>query len=564
MSILESPAPGVPYGMVIGNRDKVSGTAPYLFEQYFGVARFTGRAYYGGHYGSDNLNYYELFSAGGMDFIVINLDSTVSEMPPAVLDWADGLLQTFNSRRAIVIGHYMIKIGNPGPWIAQGQAIYEALKDRPNLFLMMGGHISGEGQRQDTYLGNTVYTLLSDYQSRSNGGNGWLRVLEFSPANNEIRVKTYSPTLDQWETDADSQFTLPYDMTDRYATIGTLTGVASGTTASLYWNGLNSPSEYQWYATVSDGVNSTTGPVWSFTTATGNQIPVAINDSFSTAKDTALNVPSPGVLGNDSDPEGGLLTAIKLSDPQHGTLNLNGNGSFAYTPAPGFTGSDSFTYKANDGALDSNVANVSITVSLPNSPPDAVNDSYSTAEDNVLAIDTPGVLVNDVDPDGDPLTARFVHGPGLGTLNLNHDGSFSYTPNANYHGEVSFTYKASDGQYDSNVATVTVIVTPVNDAPLADNQALTTEENTPKAIILSAYDVDNDPLTYTVIDKPRHGTLGGAAPNLLYTPLAGYHGPDSFTFRVNDGIANSNLATVSITVNDDSIPSPIYLPLVFR
>ena len=756
MSILESPAPGVPYGMVIGNRDKVSGTAPYLFEQYFGVARFTGRAYYGGHYGSDNLNYYELFSAGGMDFIVINLDSTVSPMPPAVLDWADGLLQTFNSRRAIVIGHYMIKIGNPGPWIAQGQAIYEALKDRPNLFLMMGGHISGEGQRQDTYLGNTVYTLLSDYQSRSNGGNGWLRVLEFSPANNEIRVKTYSPTLDQWETDADSQFTLPYDMTDRYATIGTLTGVASGTTASLYWNGLNSPSEYQWYATVSDGVNSTTGPVWSFTTATGNQIPVAINDSFSTAKDTDLNVPSPGVLGNDSDPEGGLLTAIKLSDPQHGTLNLNGNGSFAYTPAPGFTGSDSFTYKANDGALDSNVANVSITVSqpnsppeavidsystakdtalnvpspgvlgndsdpegdqltaiklsdpqhgslslngngsfaytpapgftgsdsftykandgaldsnvanvsitvslpnsppeavadsystakdtslivpssgvlgndsdpegdqltaiklsdpqhgtlnlngdgsfayapdpgftgsdsftykandgaldsnvatvsitvsLPNSPPDAVNDSYSTAEDNVLAIDTPGVLVNDVDPDGDPLTARFVHGPGLGTLNLNPDGSFSYTPNANYHGEVSFTYKASDGQYDSNVATVTVIITPVNDAPLADNQALTTEENTPKAIILSAYDVDNDPLTYTVIDKPRHGTLGGAAPNLLYTPLAGYHGPDSFTFRVNDGIANSNLATVSITVNDDSIPSPIYLPLVFR
>src|SRR3972149_7049549 len=166
MSILESPAPGVPYGMVIGNRDKVSGTAPYLFEQYFGVARFTGRAYYSGHYGSDNLNYYELFSAGGMDFIVINLDTIVNPMPPAVLDWAAGLLQTFSSRRAIVIGHYMIKIGNPGPWIAQGQAIYEALKDRPNLFLMMGGHISGEGQRQDTYLGNTVYTLLSDYQSR--------------------------------------------------------------------------------------------------------------------------------------------------------------------------------------------------------------------------------------------------------------------------------------------------------------------------------------------------------------------------------------------------------------
>jgi VCBS repeat-containing protein len=756
MNILESPAPGIPYGMVIGNHDKLSGSAPYLYEQYFGVARFTGRAYYGDHFGSDNLNYYELFSAGGMDFIVINLDSTVNPMPPAVLDWADGLLQTFSSRRAIIVGHYMIFSGDPGSWMTQGQAIYEALKDRPNLFLMLGGHISGEGQRTDTFQGSTVYTLLADYQGRSNGGDGWLRIMEFSPTNNEIRVKTYSPTLDQWETDVDSQFILPYDMTDSYATIGTVTGVASGSTASLYWTGPASGSEYEWYVTVSDGVSTTTGPTWSFTTAPGNQVPLANDDTFSTVKDNTLNAASPGVLGNDNDPDGDQLTAIKLTDPQHGMLDLNSNGSFIYTPAPGFSGSDSFIYKANDGALDSNVASVNITVNPINSPPVAVADSYSTdinialnepspgvldndsdpdgdqltaikltdpqhgtvdlntdgsfiytpdpgftgiesftyraidgtlgsnvasvsisvnpinnppvavadsystdedtvlgidppgvlgndsdpdgdqltaikltdpqhgtlnsngdgsfaytphpgyagsdsftyrandgaldsnvasvsititptndppvadadsysmAEDTPLAIDPPGVLVNDSDAEGDPLTAHLVQGPGQGTLNLNPDGSFIYTPIPNFNGEASFTYRASDSQDDSNVATATVTVTPVNDAPLADDQALTTEEDTPKATILSAYDEENDPLTYSVIDEPRHGTLSGVAPNVLYTPQAGYYGVDSFTFRVNDGTADSNLATISITVNEDSSPSKIYLAIIFH
>ena len=458
MTILESPSPSIPYGMVIGNRDKATGSSPYLYEQYFGVARFTGRAYYGGPYETNNLNYYELFSAGGMDFIVINLDSAVGTIPPAVLDWADNLLQTYSTRRAIVIGHYMIFTGNPGAWLSQGQAIYEALKDRSNLFLMMGGHISGEGQRQDTYLGNTVYTLLSDYQNRNNGGDGWLRILEFSPNNNEIRVNTYSPTRDQWETDADSQFILPYDMAGSYATIGTLTGVTSGSTAGLYWPGLASQGEYEWYVTVSDGLNTTTGPVWSFTTATGNQNPIANNDTFSTVKDTTLNVPSPGVLANDSDPDGDQLTAIKLTNPQHGTLDLNSNGSFVYTPTPGFTGSDSFTYKANDGTLDSNVATVSITVNQVNNPPQAVADSYSTDKDTPLNVPAPGVLANDNDPDGDQLSAIKLTNPQHGTLNLNSNGSFVYTPTPGFTGSDSFTYKANDGALDSNVATVSITV----------------------------------------------------------------------------------------------------------
>jgi len=292
--------------------------------------------------------------------------------------------------------------------------------------------------------------------------------------------------------------------------------------------------------------------------------PEAVDDGFATAEDTTLNVGVPGVLGNDSDQDGDPLTAIKLSDPQHGALNLNNDGSFTYIPAPDFFGSDSFTYQANDGALDSDIASVSLTIAPINDPPVAAADSFSTAEDTPLAIDAPGVLVNDSDAEGDPLITRLVQGPDQGTFNLGLDGSFIYTPIANFNGEISFVYKANDGQDDSNLATVSVTVSPVNDPPRAEDQTLTTEQGIPKAIVLAASDAENDPLTFSVIDEPRHGILSGAAPNMRNVKLAGYHGPDSFTFRVNDGSADSNLATVDITVIADSLPSPIYLPIVFH
>ncbi len=121
-----------------------------------------------------------------------------------------------------------------------------------------------------------MYTLLADYQSRTNGGNGWLRILEFSPANNEMAVKTYSPTLDQFETDGDSQFILPVDFTPaaNWELIGTQV-VGSGQNASVVWPDREVLTEYEWYVTVSDGVQTRTGPVWSFTTGETAGIDVA-------------------------------------------------------------------------------------------------------------------------------------------------------------------------------------------------------------------------------------------------------------------------------------------------
>jgi hypothetical protein len=222
MSLIENPNTtgllhGIPYGIAVGNHDQTPGGNPagnstQLYNTYFGVNRFSGRTYYGGHFGSNNDNHFSLFSASGMDFIVIYF-----EFDPAanssVLAWADELLKTHVNRRAIIVSHYITEAGNPAPFGVQGQAIYDTLKGNANLFLMLAGHRPEEGRRTDIFNGNTVHTLMSDYQGRVNGGDGWLRILEFSPANNEIRVRTYSPTLNQFETDANSQFTLSYDMT---------------------------------------------------------------------------------------------------------------------------------------------------------------------------------------------------------------------------------------------------------------------------------------------------------------------------------------------------------------
>jgi VCBS repeat-containing protein len=142
-------------------------------------------------------------------------------------------------------------------------------------------------------------------------------------------------------------------------------------------------------------------------------------------------------------------------------LVLNADGSFTYTPTAGFTGSDSFTCKANDGTADSSVFTVTITVNEPNEAPVAPTGgvAYSTSENAVLNQAAPGVLENVTDIDGDPLTAILVSDVSHGTLVLNADGSFTYTPAAGFTGSDSFTCKANDGTADSNVVTVTIEVT---------------------------------------------------------------------------------------------------------
>src|SRR5205814_1876208 len=178
-----------------------------------------------------------------------------------------------------------------------------------------------------------------------------------------------------------------------------------------------------------------------------------------------------GVLANVGVVERSPLSAVLIPVFTQVTLTLNST-LFPYTTLfRSSSGTDTFTYKANDGTLDSAPATVTITIAAGNSAPVAANDSYSTNADTVLTITAPGVLGNDTDADGNPLTAVLVSGPlpAQGTLTLNANGSFTFTPAPNFNGPATFTYKANDGSLDSTTATVTITVTPVNDPPAASN-----------------------------------------------------------------------------------------------
>jgi VCBS repeat-containing protein len=303
-------------------------------------------------------------------------------------------------------------------------------------------------------------------------------------------------------------------------------------------------------------VTITVGPV--------NDLPLAADDACQVPEDGVLTVPTPGVLGNDADPDGDLLSAVLVTGPAHGQLTLNPSGSFTYTPAGNYHGPDSFTYKANDGQADSNVATVTITVTPVNDRPVALDDAYQVAEDGVLTVPTPGVLGNDTDPDGDLLSAVLVTGPAHGQLTLNPSGTFTYTPAGNYHGLDNFTYKANDGQADSNVATVTITVAPVNDPPVAGGESYRVGQKGRLAVAAPGLlgndtDIDGDTLTAILVAKPGHGTLElNADGSFTYTPVPSYNGSDSFTYKANDGQADSNVATVTITVRAPQFTTGVF------
>ena len=195
---------------------------------------------------------------------------------------------------------------------------------------------------------------------------------------------------------------------------------------------------------------------------------MAANDAYVLDENTVLTVTAPtGVLANDTDIDGPSLLALLVGGPAHGALALNADGGLTYTPNANYSGADGFTYKANDGTLDSGVATVSLTINHVDRAPVAADDGYSLGENAVLTVAAAkGVLANDTDVDSSTLTAALVAGPAHGTLTLNANGGLSYTPNANYTGADAFTYKANDGTLDSGIATVNLTVNAVNHPPV--------------------------------------------------------------------------------------------------
>ncbi len=266
-----------------------------------------------------------------------------------------------------------------------------------------------------------------------------------------------------------------------------------------------------------------------------NSAPVATSQMVMTPEDTPLNITLTG-----TDPDGNTLSFALLTQPS-GTLTGTPP-NLTYTPRPNVSGSDAFTFKANDGTVDSAAATVTIVVTPVNDVPVAHAQSVATVEDTPLTITLTGTDVETA-----ALTYTIRTQPLQGTLS-GTPPQVTYTPSPNANGLFSFTFEANDGQAASPPATVTVNVTPVNDAPVATAQRLSLTQGGTLAIVLTATDVDSTALTYSLVTQPSHGTLTGTPPNVTYQAAAGYRGADAFTFKASDLQQDSAPATVELTI----------------
>ena len=367
----------------------------------------------------------------------------------------------------------------------------------------------------------------------------WATFISAGPGNESSQVVTFQIT---GNTNASLFSVLP-----AVSTGGTLSYTPAADASGTATITLNAKDDG---GVANGGIDVSPSQTFTITVDAVNDAPVAVDDDYATDEDNLLSVAAPGVLGNDTDIDGGPLSAILVSGPANGSLTLNADGSFDYTPNLDFNGTDSFTYRAFDGSANSNVATVEITVNAVNDAPTCVADSGATNEDSQL---TDTVVCSDVDSVG--LSYAVIDGVANGTLTFAANGSFTYTPAADFNGTDGFTFRASDGLLNSNTVAYSITVNPVNDAPDADDDAYSTDEDT--SLIVAApgvldndTDTENDALTAALVSGPTNGSLTlNADGSFTYTPDADFNGSDSFTYVANDGDLDSNVATVTLTIN---------------
>jgi hypothetical protein len=447
---------GIPYGLSVGNHDQNrsnhagypedDGTSTTLeYNQYFGVGRFSKRSYYGGHFLTNNDNSYQLFSVGGLDFLVIHheFDDTFVTMLDQVLPWTDDLLKTHRDRRAILASHSLLCHGVSCPstlWAefsTQGQLTYDALKDNSNLSLMICGHAGTSLQqprRSDVWNGHTIHTFLADYQRFENCpfrcGNGWLRILNFNPANDEIHVQTYSPWLDEYRSepckDGNSchDFTLPYDMDGGvpFGVVGSLTGVPSGTDVCVPWTGRQAGETFEWYVEASNGTAWSLGPRWNFVSAGTCIEDGSCEDGHACTSDTCVDLVCsrtalPGCCETDADCDDGNHCTDDLCASNQCTHTDNQNDCLDGDPC---TEGDVCSSGVCSGTAmvceDGNLCTVDACVdgscvnTYPSTPKCCTTDSdcadesactVDTCRHNGHCLNTPQPLCCDQDPDCD-------------------------------------------------------------------------------------------------------------------------------------------------------------------
>jgi len=352
------------------------------------------------------------------------------------------------------------------------------------------------------------------------------------------------------DTDADGD---TLSVTAASASNGTVTINTNGTLA--YAPNANFSGSDTISYSISDGKGGTSTASVTVTVTAVNDAPVANADTATTTEDTPVTI---SVLGNDTDADGDTLS-VSAASAGNGTVSINANGTLAYTPNPNFNGSDTINYSISDGKGGTASASVTVTVTPVNDLPVASSGSVTVDENSELN----GTVPAATDSDGTVVSYTLVNGPTAGSLSFAANGSYSFVPGADFDDlavgeqrEVSFTYLAVDNEGgSSNPETITIIVTGVNDAPNAANDALVTEEDTELQIAFADLlgndsDIDGDTLTISSFTQPANGTLvDNGAGGFSYTPNENYHGADSFTYTVSDGQGGTSTATVLLTVN---------------
>ena len=409
------------------------------------------------------------------------------------------------------------------------------------------GSISGTGANI-TYTPDQDYNGPDSFSFSVSDGNGGTDVgqvdidvtpVQDGPVANPQTVNTQedtsvSITLTGSDVDGD---TLSFSVATSPAN-GSLAGTAPNL---IYSPAPNFNGTDSFTFTVDDGNGNTDTATVTIVVAAVNDAPVADDQSVTTAEDTPLSITLTG-----SDVDGDTLGFSVLSGPNHGSLAGTAP-NLVYTPAQDYFGPDSFTFQVDDGNGGTDTGIVSITVTPVNDPPVAIDQVKNTGEDTPVAV---GLTATDVD--GPALTFSVVSPPANGTLS-GTPPNLVYTPGLNYTGPDQFTFAVSDGEF-TDTGTVDINVGTSNDPPLADPQAVSTDEDTPLGITLTGSDADGDPLMFSVTGGPSHGSLSGTAPNLTYTPATDYVGHDLFTFQADDGKGGIDTATVDINVGGVNDP----------
>ena len=352
---------------------------------------------------------------------------------------------------------------------------------------------------------------------------------------------------------------------------GTVTVTDAATGAFVYtpnanWNGsdlvvFKAVDVWGDTSTISTNATITVNPV--------NDKPDAVDDSYSTPENQTLSVNAArGLRANDSDVDGDALTVSKLTNPAHGAVTVNADGSFTYVPQADWSGTDTFRYAVQDASGLRDTATATIVVTPINHAPVAVDDALETNEDVPLTVSDATLLANDSDPEGDALSVVYTGSASHGDWNAS---TRVYTPRRDYNGYDTLYYKASDGSLLSNEAKIVIRVKPVNDAPVAANDNYQTNQNT--ALVVSAAngvlkndaDVDGDALTASLLHGPKNGTLtaGLAADgSFTYTPTTDITGIDSLVYVVSDGTLKDT-AVAYITVIKTGLVPPTLADAVY-